>query len=288
MDDPVLLLQLVRTLLVPKNPLIRRHLEQFAQFSFVETVSKNKKVPKKFEPLVNEYHKILTSQNPTGLPPAISVEEIYVGEILPLFFMPNDAFELWLDGTLMDKLSTDPDYERGVVKRAIERVERVLFPKKEEGSGSPVSLDREEELFEEKLMECYPDYYSVLVDLGYKNKEIPTTPQDLQPHLFAAYDRCTLRIELRLKSERFRSKKKEDVSYALDAIDKKYKDKAQPFFSAAQKGHLPDWLSAGMLSALAEQFQKNLPDTQEPRKNLERPSEGSDPLAPTTETLDGE
>lgn len=267
MEDPEKYDMLTRLLLKPRNPLIRRHLQQLSKVPVDsgETISAQTQVR------VSAYHGHLMSKTP--LPTGTDdVSEMYISRVLPLFFLPSQELEMWVDGELEDALRKDPKYERKLESRILENVERLVFKRLNEESGGTTDIMSdayEAEIFETRLIEQYPDYFSVLDDLGWPMSDIPLNPYLLPSHLSAAYERASLRVELKLKAGCFGSKKRSDIKYALDVIDRKYKDKAQPFFQPIEEPAttLPAWLSGEVLSALEERFQaSNPPGKRQPVK----------------------
>lgn len=290
-NDLQLYRDLVLTFLVPRNPRLRRHLEILAGFSVSEVLRGSATLEKQHQGLVAGYRQILAAQlDGSGKREPIEysdIDEIYTWNVLPLAFLPADCLELFQAMELDDEYRKNPDFERQSRRRTLETVERVLGITKDSATGSPVSEADESALFETKLMECYPDYYSVLLDMGWVASEIASDVNLLPEALREAYNRATLRTELRLKSERFRSKKKEDVAYALEVIDKKYKDKAQPFFVPTKTDQLPPWLSAEMLGVLAGHLTSSSP--QKTRKVLDQPAQKpKKKTAPASEPLETE
>ena len=120
-------------------------------------------------------------------------------------------------------------------------------------------------VFEGLLMDNYPDYYSVLMDMGHTTSMIPTSPDDLPKEYREAFDRVTLRINLKNKATLFRSSRDRDRAKALSFLETHsstksiFKGDLSKEAGVIARDQLPSWLSDEIVEALGTQKQEKSP-----------------------------
>ena len=98
------------------------------------------------------------------------------------------------------------------------------------------------DVFEELYYNAYPDYFSVMMEMGWEKKEIPVDPMELPKGFKEAIDRVTVRKALAKNAEIFRSNKKDDRELALELLSKR--DVTDVIYGGfkKKKGTGPIWL----------------------------------------------
>lgn len=122
-----------------------------------------------------------------------------------------------------------------------------------------------DEWFEDLLLDNYPDYFSVMRQMGWRQSEIPLNPQDLPEKFKVSFDRVSLQIDLKEKARLFRSDKASDKKRIQMLMDGRYSDKKKGFggifsglverksedVTATEK--LPTWLTSEISQVLDHQ-----------------------------------